>query len=71
MARIAEHQTRNDRDLPGSAVDEFLAAGDVDGARAEFERLCLEGLEGEPVAMTPQAWEKFRDELHRKAKLAS
>jgi len=57
--------------LPGSRVDELLAAGDIAGARAEFERLCLEGLEGEPVAMTPEAWEQFRQELHRKAQHAS
>jgi len=57
--------------LPGSHIDELLAAGDIAGARAEFERLCLEGLEGEPVAMAPEAWERFRQELHRKAKLAS
>ena len=57
--------------LPGSRVDELLAVGDVEAARAEFERLCLEGLEGDPVAMTPEAWEQFRQDLHRKAQLAS
>jgi hypothetical protein len=57
--------------LPEAKIDELLAAGDISGARAEFERLCLEGLEGEPVAMTAEAWERFRKDLHRKAKLAS
>ena len=57
--------------LPGSRIDELLATGDIDAARAEFERLCVEGLEGEPVAMTSEAWEQFRLELHRKAQLAS
>lgn len=57
--------------LSGSTIDDLLAAGDIDGARAEFERLCLEGLEGDPVAMTSEAWEQFRQDLYRKAKLAS
>lgn len=58
--------------LPGHAVDALLASGDVEGARAEFERLCLEGLDsGDPISMTPEKWEEFRRDLHRKAKLAS
>ena len=71
MPRITEHQIHEDRDLPGARVDELLAAGDVEGARAEFERLCLEALDGEPIAMGPEAWQQFRQDLHRKAKLAS
>jgi hypothetical protein len=58
-------------ELPEAKIDELLAAGDIAGARTEFERLCLEGLEGDPVAMTAEAWEQFRQDLHRKAKLAS
>jgi 3-methyladenine DNA glycosylase Tag len=58
--------------LPGHSVDALLAAGNIDGARAEFERLCLEGLDsGDPVRMTLEKWQEFRLDLHRKAKLAS
>ena len=58
--------------LPGHTVDALLAAGDIEGAKAELERLCLEGLDsGEPISMTPEKWEEFRRGLHRKAKLAS
>jgi hypothetical protein len=73
MSRIFERDrgTHENRDLAGSTVDELLASGDVEAARAEFERLCLEGLAGEPVSMTPEAWKQFCDELQRKAKLAS
>ncbi len=61
-----------DAHLPGHTVDALLAAGNVEGARAEFERLCLEGLDsGEAVLMTPEKWEELRRDLHRKAKLAS
>lgn len=65
-------EVSQETNLPGDTVDAFLASGDVEGARAEFERLCLEGLDsGEPVAMTPERWEELRRDLHRKAKLAS
>jgi len=58
--------------LPGHTVDALLASGDVEGAKAEFERLCLEGLDsGTPIPMTPEKWEALRRNLHRKAKLAS
>lgn len=61
-----------DSRLPGHIVDALLADGDVEGAKAEFERLCLEGLDsGDPVPMTPEKWESLRRNLHRKAKLAS
>jgi hypothetical protein len=55
-----------------AAIAALLAAGDIEGARSEFERLCLESLDsGEPVVMTPEKWEQFRLELHREAKLTS
>jgi hypothetical protein len=58
--------------LPGYTVDALLEQGKVEEAREELERLCLEGVDsGEPVLMTPERWEEFRLELHRKAKLAS
>ncbi len=57
---------------PGYAVDALLAAGDIEGARAELERLALEGMDsGEAIEMTPEAWEEFRLQLHREAKIAS
>lgn len=71
MAHIAEYKAQDDRDLPGAIVDELLAAGDVEAARAEFERLCLEGLHAEPVPMSSEAWAKFGEDLKRKARVAS
>ena len=61
-----------DKEYPGYTVDVLLQQGKVEEARAEFERLCLEGLDsGEPIPMTPEKWEEFRLELHRKASLTS
>ena len=56
---------------PGARIDELLLAGDVAGAREEFETLCIEGLESEPIEMTPERWSDLQAELKRKAKLAS
>ena len=48
-------------DLPDSTIDAFLAAGDIEGARAEFERLCLESLDSGPaIEVTPKFWADFR-----------
>ena len=61
----------SDDHLSGHTVDALLASGDAEGARTEFERLCLEGLDsGEPIEMTPEKWDGLRQDLHRKAKLA-
>jgi Arc/MetJ-type ribon-helix-helix transcriptional regulator len=32
-------------------------------ARAKLEKLLLEGLEGEPIEVTPEFWEKMRKEF--------
>jgi hypothetical protein len=68
MATTTRHIGRTDHDSPDSAVDALLDAGNIEGARAEFERLCLESLDsGDPVPMTAAKWEQFRIDLHRKA----
>jgi hypothetical protein len=71
MNPLSKPSAREDADFPESKIEALLAAGDLEGARMEFERLCLEGLQGEPIAMAPSDWEEFRQNLHRKAKLAS
>ena len=72
MATTTPQIGHSDHDLQDSTVDALLAAGDIEGARAEFERLCLQSLDsGEPVLMTPEKWEQFRLDLHRKASRAS
>jgi hypothetical protein len=61
-----------DKDSSGHTVDILLEQGKTEEARAEIERLCLEGLDsGDPVRMTTEKWEEFCVELHRKAKLVS
>ncbi len=61
-----------DPDDPGYALDVLIREGKMEEARAELERLVLEGIDsGEPIEMTSDAWEEFRLQLHREAKLAS
>jgi cytochrome c-type biogenesis protein CcmH/NrfG len=53
-------------------IEALLAADDIEGARAEFERQLLASVNsGDPVLMTREKWEELRLELHREAKLAS
>jgi hypothetical protein len=47
-------------------IEALLASGDIEGARAEFERQCLASLEsGDTILMTPAKLEELRTELHR------
>ena len=60
-----------DKDYPGHTVDALLEQGKVEEARAELERLILEGVEsGDPVEMAPQKWRELRINLHRQAGIA-
>ena len=57
-----------DKDYPGHTVDVLLEQGKVEQARAEFERLVMEGVESGPgIEGTPEFWEEMRSELSRKA----
>jgi hypothetical protein len=56
-----------DKDYPGHTVDVLLEQGKVEQARAEFERLVMEGVESGPgIEVTPEFWEEMRSELSRK-----
>ena len=49
-------------------MNRLIEAGDVEGARAELERLTLEGLDSGPaVEVTPAFWTDFKEELRRTA----
>ncbi len=55
-------------DDPSYLLNKLMEAGDTEGARAELERLALEGLDSGPaVEVTPTFWADFRAELHRTA----
>lgn len=51
---------------PGAIVDRLLEKGDTTGAKAELERLLLEGMSSGPaIEATPQFWADLRAKLHR------
>ena len=53
---------------PGYTVDLLLAEGNIEGAKAELERLVLEGLNSDnPIEATPQFWDDMRKKLHLRA----
>ena len=53
--------------LPGYTVDVLLQRGDIAGARAELERLLLEGMDSSnSVEATPQFFENMRERLRRR-----
>jgi hypothetical protein len=57
-----------DHRLPGWTVDALLDQGKVDEARAELDRLVLEGVDSGPaIEATPEFWAELRAELHREA----
>jgi hypothetical protein len=57
-------RTRTTRDT----VDVLLEQGKVEEARAEFERLILEGVDSGPaIEVTAQFWDDFRAELKQRA----
>ena len=61
-------QNSSHQDLPGASVDLLLEAGDIAGAKAELERLVLEGIDsGDPVEATPEFWAQLREGLRREA----
>ena len=62
----------DDEELWDEKIEALLAADDIEGARAEFERQCLASLRsGDPIIMTSEKWEDLRLELHREANLPS
>jgi len=62
----------SDEEIWDQNIEALLASGDIEGARAEFDRQLLVSADsGDPVLMTPEKWEELRLELHREAKLAS
>jgi hypothetical protein len=66
MARV----TQNERHLsyPGDSVNRLLDQGDLAGAKAELERLILEGIDsGDTVEATPEFWADLKEKLHRDA----
>jgi hypothetical protein len=67
MAATAPQLGYSKQDTPESTIDALLASGDIEGARAEFERLCLESLDSGPaIEVTPKFWGEFRTNLHRR-----
>jgi hypothetical protein len=55
-----------DHKLLGWTVDALLEEGKVEEARAELERLVLEGVDSGPaIEATPEFWAELRAELHR------
>jgi hypothetical protein len=55
------------KDYPGHTVDALLADGKIEEARAELERLILEGVDSGPgIEVTPEFWEDIRSEMERK-----
>ena len=53
----------SDHRLPGWTIEALLAEGKVEEARAELERLILEGIDSEPkIEVTPQFWADLRAE---------
>jgi hypothetical protein len=64
------HISRQNRDSqrPGDSVDRLLEKGDTAAARAELERLLLEGMNSSSaIEATPQFWADLRTKLHREA----
>ena len=60
-----------DHRLPGWTVDALLADGKVEEARAELERLIMEGVDSGPgIPVTETFWDDLRAELHREAGLS-
>ncbi len=74
---VPQHIELNSSRLQGEelwdhAIETLMEAGDIEAARAEFERQCIASVNsGDPIGMTPEKWEELRLELHREAKLAS
>jgi hypothetical protein len=66
------HTPKRSNQYPGATVDRLLEKGDVPGAKAELERLLLEGLDSGPgIEATPQFWKDLRTKLHRQASARS
>jgi hypothetical protein len=56
-----------DTDYPGHSVDALLQQGQVDEARAELERLILEGVDSGPgIKVTPKFWDDLRSQLRQR-----
>jgi hypothetical protein len=69
---VVRSPDETDEELWDETIEALLASGDIEGARAEFDRQLLVSIDsGDPVLMTPEKWEELRLELHREAKLAS
>jgi hypothetical protein len=69
-ADLTSHLNHDNEDLWDQNIEALLSAGDIEGARIEFERQCLASLDsGDPILMTPEKWEELRLELHREANL--
>lgn len=66
MAHTSKPNQRHPR--PGDTVDRLLEKGDKAGAKAELERLLLEGVNSGPaIEATPRFWADLRARLHREA----
>jgi hypothetical protein len=55
--------------MPGWTVDALLEEGKVEEARAELERLVLEGVDSGPaIEATPEFWEALHSKARAKAR---
>jgi hypothetical protein len=66
MATASKRAQQRSRSV--DTVDRLLEKGDTPGAKAELERLLLEGMNsGNFIEATPQFWAELRAKLHREA----